>query len=511
MKPICIVSARSPASGGWFFAAAAWFATIALLCSAAQAAPRADGQLTIEVVDADTGQPVAARMHLKNSRGRPVNIRLPRAAEFGGHFYIDGRITLPLRVGQYTFELDAGPEYRHQTGHFEIERHADDSKRIDMKRFADLADEGWHGGDLDAARRPADLPLIQRAEGLSLVPLQATANSNRSTSAPWAFSRLVNRPGGDLLLFYPKAARDIDKAASQSSLSVIREARDRGARIIARTPYAWDLPVWLASGKLDAISLIHHHALRDASLDNEDDGRPRDRSLFTGRTGNGRWSEHVYYHVLNCGLRIPPAAGSGSGANDSPVGTNRVYVHCGEEFSPDRWWDGLEAGRVFVTNGPLLRPLVQGHAPGHVFRMDEGGSLSLEIGLNLATRAPVDYLQIVKNGEVATEVRLADWAKRKGRLPPLEFDDSGWFLIRAVTSNERVYQLASSGPYYVEKAGQPRVSRRSVDFLVDWIDAAAGRLRELAGLDNDTREALLAEQQAAREFFDGLLSKVNAE
>jgi len=135
----------------------------------------------------------------------------------------------------------------------------------------------------------------------------------------------------------------------------------------------------------------------------------------------------------------------------------------------------------------------------------------LEIGLNLATRAPVDYLQIVKNGEVATEVRLADWAKRKGRLPPLEFDDSGWFLIRAVTSNERVYQLASSGPYYVEKAGQPRVSRRSVDFLVDWIDAAAGRLRELAGLDNDTREALLAEQQAAREFFDGLLSKVNAD
>ena len=34
----------------------------------------------------------------------------------------------------------------------------------------------------------------------------------------------------------------------------------------------------------------------------------------------------MYYHVLNCGLRIPPVAGSGSGTNDNPVGTNRVYV-----------------------------------------------------------------------------------------------------------------------------------------------------------------------------------------
>ena len=75
-------------------------------------------------------------------------------------------LTLPLRVGQYTFELDAGPEYRTQSGHFEIERHADDSKRIEMKRFANLRDEGWYGGDLDVSRRAADLPLIMRAEGL---------------------------------------------------------------------------------------------------------------------------------------------------------------------------------------------------------------------------------------------------------------------------------------------------------------------------------------------------------
>jgi hypothetical protein len=280
---------------------------------------------------------------------------------------------------------------------------------------------------------------------------------------------------------------------------------------IAPTPYAWNLPVWLASRKLDAIQLIHRHSLREGVVDNEDDGRPRDESLFPGHTGNGRWSAAVYHHVLNCGFRIPPVAGSGSGANDSPVGTNRVYVHCGDEFTPESWWQDVAKGRVFVTNGPLLRPIVEGHPPGYVFHLDSSESMSLEIGLNLATRVPVEYLEIIKDGEVYADVRLAEWKQKKGRLPPVEFDDSGWFLVRAVTSNPKTYQFASSGPYYVEKNGRPRVSKRSVQFFLDWIDTAETHIRKLPNVGDTKREALLAEQASAREFFDELMSSANAE
>ena len=292
---------------------------------------------------------------------------------------------------------------------------------------------------------------------------------------------------------------------------VMRSARQRGAQIVVRTPYAWDLPVWLAAGELDAIGLIHHHALADGVVDNENDGRPRDKKLFPGSRGNGRWSEAIYYHVLNCGFRVPPAAGSGSGVNDSPVGTNRVYAYLEGDFSEDGWWESLTAGRVVVTNGPLLRPKVEGHAPGYVFHLDEHGSLSLEIGLDLATRVPVEYLQIVKNGEISAEVRLAEWTKQKGRLPPLEFDASGWFLVRAVTNNQQTYQFASSGPYYVEKGGQPRISRRSVQFFLEWIDAAAARLRGLQDPDAKSHEDLLAEQEVARQHFERLLAQTNAD
>lgn len=449
----------------------------------AVAAPHSDGELTVEVVDSTTGQPIAARMHLYAGRNpgpatatkRPVKLNMPNSAEFGGHFYIDGKATLPLRMGLYNFELEAGPEYLTQSGHVEIERHADDSKRIEMKRVTDLAKEGWYGGDLDVRRKKNDLPLILRAEALHFTPPTEAATTD---------------------------TKDIKDLPPQLELD---------GHLIARTPYAWNLPVWLASGKLDAIELIHHHSLRNGVVDNERDGRPRDKSFFPGPRGNGRWSETVYYHVLNCGLRIPPAAGSGSGFNDSPVGTNRVYVFCGSGFSQEAWWEGLKAGRVFVTNGPLLRPMVEGRPPGCTFPVDSSGTLTLEIGLNLATSVPIEYLQIIKNGAVEAEVRLAEFKNRKGRLPPIHFDDSGWFLVRAVTSNPKTLQFASSGPYYVEKAAHPRVSRASVKFFLDWLDTNSARIRKQADLDDSNGASLLAEQETARKFFENLLATANAD
>jgi hypothetical protein len=455
---------------------------LAMVCQPVQAAPHADGEIHIEIVDSATGQPIAARMHLSagrlgnavpSTKSRPkrrVKMSVPGSAEFGGHFYIDGAATLPLKVGPYTFELEATPEYLNQTGQFVIERHADDSKRIEMRRVVDLAKEGWFAGDLDVHRNAKDLPLILRAEGLRIVP------------------------NVDLETMPDDAALEVE------------------GHFIARTPYAWNLPVWLADHKLEAIELIHRHSLREGVIDDENDGRPRDKSLFPGPRGNGRWSEAVYFHVLNCGLRIPPVAGSGSGTNDSPVGTNRVYVRCGNEFSPAAWWDNLRAGRVFVTNGPLLRPMVEGEPPGYVFHIETGQALALEIGLNLATRVPVDYLQIIKNGTVEAEVRLADWKDRKGKLPPITFDASGWFLVRAaVTNSAQTYQFASTGPYYVEQAGQSRVSKRSVQFFLDWIGVAEGHLRKLPNLTEAQLAEQLAQQELARLFFTALLARANAE
>ena len=122
---------------------------------------------------------------------------------------------------------------------------------------------------------------------------------------------------------------------------------------------------------------------------------------------------------------------------DNPVGYNRVYVHCGDTLTYDAWWEGLRAGRVVVTNGPLLRPRVNGELPGHVFRAARGETMELTVQLNLAVRDRVDYLEVVQNGKVVQEVRLDEYRDRRGKLPPVTFDASGWLLVRAVTDHCR--------------------------------------------------------------------------
>ena len=183
-------------------------------------------------------------------------------------------------------------------------------------------------------------------------------------------------------------------------------------------------------------------------------------------------------------------------------------MHCGDDLSYDKWWENLRAGRVFVTSGPLIRALVEQHPPGHVFTAKTGDRLELEIALKLSTRDKIEYLEIVQNGRVVHEVRLEEWAKAGGRLPPVVFAESGWFLIRAVTTNQETYRFASTGPYYVEFDGRPRVSRQSVQFFLDWLEAG---MKRVALRDAQQREKVLAEYRAAQQFWEDLFKQANTD
>jgi hypothetical protein len=193
----------------------------------------------------------------------------------------------------------------------------------------------------------------------------------------------------------------------------------------------------------------------------------------------------------------------------NPVGYNRVYVWCGKELKYDAWWENLRAGQVVVTNGPLIRePRMNGKLPGHVFQAETGQSVQLQATLNLSVREKVDYLEIVKDGIVVHQVRLQDWARAGGRLPPVECEQSGWILIRAVTGNPKTYRFASTGPWYVEIAGQRRISRKAAQFFFDWVYERARRLELPAG---EKRDAVLKYHRTARDYWQGLLSEANAD
>jgi hypothetical protein len=294
-----------------------------------------------------------------------------------------------------------------------------------------------------------------------------------------------------------------------SPLAFAQEARKhRGVWIEAEKPFWWDVPVWVAAGQVDSIGLANNHMCRDKMSETEAWGKPRVVERYPAPRGNGYWTQDIYYRLLECGLRIPPTAGSASGVLPNPVGYNRVYVHVGKELTWEKWWEGLREGRSFVTNGPMLLVTANGKMPGQVFTAGRGEAVKVALEGELKTRDTIRFAEIIRDGEVERRVSVAQFA-RTGSLGTLTFKTSGWFLVRAIAESSRTFRFASTAPFYVEVGdAKRRVSKSAVKFFLAWVKERAARVK----LDDAKQRAeVLKHHSAAEKFWKGLLERANAE
>ena len=481
------------------------------------------GKVTISVVDQATGKPVACRIHLKNANGKPQ--RAGTLPFWFDHFVCPGSVQLELPPGEYTYQIECGPEYGLRTGRFTVKEGTPDLK-VELERLANLAAEGWWAGELHVHRSVADIELLMRAEDLHVAPVITWWNSRNQWGEQQRLpEKLLNRfdgnryyhvmagederEGGALMFFNLPRPLPITGAERKfpSPMKFIAEARrQKNVWIDVEKPFWWDVPVWLASGQVDSIGIANNHMCRDKMQDREAWGKPRDVLRLPPPLGNGYWSQEIYYHILNCGLRLPPSAGSASGVLPNPVGYNRVYVHTGKDFTYERWWKEFRAGRCFVTNGPLLRVEAAGHLPGHVFTSKE--PVTIDLRTRLTSREPRGFVEIVKNGVVERRIPFADAAK-KDSLGEVRFSSSGWFLVRAITDNPTTFHFASTGPYYVEVGpSKSRISRASAQFFLDW---ARERTQRVKLPDGDQRRAVTAYHENAAKFWQQKVSQANAD
>ena len=463
--------------------------------------------IDVTVVDKATGKPVPCRIHLQDAAGKPVQAgSLPFWKD---HFVCPGTVTLDLPAGKYAYEVERGPEWSQAKGEFDAGAGA---VRIEIERLADLRAKGWWSGDLHIHRALEEAELHTAAEDLPVAPVITWWNKRNLWAGKelpaeplrkFEGGRLVRgiegedeREGGALLFFNlgkPIAIQDA-KREVPSPMKYVLEARAQdGVHIDIEKPFWWDVPVWLASGKVDTIGIANNHMCRSLMYESEAWGKARDVARLPAPRGNGQWTQEIYYHMLETGLRVPPSAGSASGVLSNPVGYNRVYVHLEGGLDWNRWWEGLRAGRSFVTNGPLLLATAGGKLPGHVFK-DAG---EIEVAAELLGRESVPKLEIVRDGRVV--------GTAPGRLT---FTESGWFLVRAVTDNPKTFRFASTAPWYVEIGGKPRVSRASAKFFLDWVDE---RMKRVKVDDPDERKSVLEPHQAARRFWQTRLDQATSD
>ncbi|HEV3163863.1 MAG TPA: CehA/McbA family metallohydrolase, partial [Isosphaeraceae bacterium] len=458
-------------------------------CSA-QAAP---GRVVI-LVDAPGSSPLPCRIHLEDGEGKAVQ---PKTGPFWhDHFDCDGRAELDLQPGKYTYEVEHGPELPAATGQFTLAEGEMKTVPVHLTRLVHMANEGWYSGDLHIHRPVDEIALLMRAEDIHIAPVITWWNErNEWKDKPPPTERLLKvdgnrfaclmagedeREGGALLYFHLKEPLPITGANREypSPLAFVALARkQKGAWIDAEKPFWYDLPVWLASGEIDSIGIANNHMTRDRMFPGEAWGRPRDAQRLPEPLGNGYWSQEIYYHVLNCGLRIPPSAGSASGVLPNPVGYNRVYVHLDSPLAYDAWWQGLRAGCSFVTNGPLLRFRANGEWPGHVFSSDAARPMTLSLKAQLTSREPIRVIEVIQNGHVVRTVSAREWTE-KGTLGSVRFDSSGWLLVRVLANNPKTFRFASTAPFFVEIGStKRRISRSSARFFLDWVRERIGGIK----------------------------------
>lgn len=468
--------------------------------------------LDLAVRDAQTGEIVPCRVHLRDAAGQPV--RAQDLPFWRDHFVCPGRARLSVPPGKYTYTIERGPEYSPLRGTIDVAEGRTAPIDLSLQRAADLAREGWWSGDLHVHRPPQEIQLLMAAEDLHVAPVITWWNNqNRWRDQPLPappllefesgrFAHLLagedERGGGALLFFHLPVPLALAGSGREfpSPMKFIAEARRHpGAWIDIEKPFWWDAPVWIASGQADSIGLANNHMCRDQMYESEAWGRPRDTARLPPPRGNGFWTQEIYYHLLEAGVRLPPSAGSASGVLPNPVGYNRVYVYLGKKMDYSKWWAGLRAGRSFVSNGPLLRVKANGRFPGHVFRARAGKSVTVEIQADLDGNDSVPAIEIIRNGRVERSVPIAE---PKDKKPSLTFDRSGWFLIRAIADNPKTFRFASTAPYYVEIGAVPRISRTSAQFFLEWVRERIARLQID---DPDQREQVLGYHRQAERFW----------
>lgn len=229
-------------------------------------------------------------------------------------------------------------------------------------------------------------------------------------------------------------------------------------------------------------------------------GVERDAKGFTER-GWVEFGFRNYYALLDCGFRLRPTAGTASGVHPVPLGFGRVYVKLDGPLDASAWLRGLDAGRSFVTTGPMLFVTLDGHDPGHRFAEADPSPRTYRLGGTAESGVPLGRIEVVVNGEVARTIRPENRATGRGYFESpvsadVAVDGTSWVAVRCFEDRpDRRLRFAHTGPFHVDVPGNPlRPRRAEEEYLVRRVEEQIARSAGVlpAAALNEYREALRA-------------------
>jgi hypothetical protein len=213
----------------------------------------------------------------------------------------------------------------------------------------------------------------------------------------------------------------------------------------------------------------------------------------------------VWYHLLNCGVRLPASTGS----DWYICSNNRVYVHIGEVFTYEAWLKGLQAGRTFITNGPALFIKAGDSGPGDTISGVKGDHWEVEV--TWQSHHPLESLELVFNGQVVGSQACPGGSLQGEWRIPLEVGEDGWLVARAFSRRrDSFYQplFAHTSPIWCQVDCPSPARLSSAAFFVQALDQAAEWVNTLGKFGSPRQQAEVLDLfKSAQAAYRGLLRK----
>jgi hypothetical protein len=437
-----------------------------------------------------------------------------------------------LRPGRYVITVERGKEYHPERREITV---GNEPLRLffGLRRWIDAARLGWYSGDTHTHRTPFELTNLLLAEDLNIAfpltdwvreaftsPLGQRGESFRDPGqGPMIVDGVhliaprnteyeiftVGRRAHTLGAFFVLNHKTSLNLGVPPVGSVAALAHREGALIeLDKHNWPWSMAL-VPVMPVDLYELANNHIWQTDFAFGSFGEAPapymkveRDARGYTER-GWIDFGFQNYYALLDCGFRLRPTAGTASGVHPVPLGFGRVYVHVDGNFGAEAWLRGLNAGRSFVTTGPMLFCTLDGEDPGHRFEQADSGARNYTLGGAASSAVPLARIEAIVNGELVRTIDPANRQTDRGAFEsPLDatirLDGSSWVAVRCFESRpDRRVRFAHSGPFYVDVAGRPlRPRKEEVDYLIRRVEAQIQRSERVlpaAALD-EYREAL---------------------
>jgi hypothetical protein len=443
-------------------------------------------KITGEIRDAKTGEVVQARVQVISPGGEnvaPVDA-MWKIGPGEPFFYSNGQFSLETSRGYHRILVERGTEYTPWQKTIEVDGSNDSVIDIQLDRWSDLPDRGWHPGNThihyDEKEKDPDRRLAydSRVEDLRMTAVSILKRRDLDYATnkypPGVLNEFTDThhhvqsgeetrhnqdPSNPFQIGYGHVMLlNIHNQVDPISRGLIVDqfdpdypplsyacdlAADQGGLVIwCHNGQGMEAPVAAALGKVHAMNLFDPY-----------------------------WSDIEYlnwYHMLNTGIQLPASTGS----DWFVCSANRVYSQTDGDFEYESWLEGVRSGRTFITNGPALFLSVSGHEPGETIEVERGARLNVHA--NWSSHYAVDHVEIVVNGNVAASREFPGGATNGHLEAELTADADGWIAARLGSSSRDSFNQslwAHTSPVYIAGTGvKSTASAQSASYFVDRID-----------------------------------------